>query len=339
MPSGFTPVSFTSISLTEWWAMGTAPCASSPCTSIVRTTNGGHSFVGIPAPRAALGYRNGTVPITTSTVTSLRFADATDGFAFGGALFATHDGGASWHQVALRGKVESLVTGGGYAYAVVSSCASASPSCASVHLERSPVGSSSWSVVPTPVPIGPFASLAVHGPDLWVLGNEVSPGANTVSLLASTDSGASFVADRSSCYRGLPGSVSAASSTTVWTFCPTGMLGTLSVSTDRGGAFSSVSPSRVPGTNGQAFSNSTQVKAASGSEAFVSDPASTALARTTDTGRSFSAVAPLGSMAWFGFSTSTRGYALTFTSHSTANPPEQLWVTNDAAATWQPVHF
>jgi hypothetical protein len=31
------------------WLLGTAPCASPPCTSIVRTTNGGPTRAGVPA--------------------------------------------------------------------------------------------------------------------------------------------------------------------------------------------------------------------------------------------------------------------------------------------------
>src|SRR5579859_2929759 len=96
VPPGFDPVSFTAISDQEFWLLGTAPCSNPVCTSIVRTTDGGAHFVGIPAPVAplALGTRSG--------VSELRFANSRDGFAgpaafATGEIWSTHDGGEHWH--------------------------------------------------------------------------------------------------------------------------------------------------------------------------------------------------------------------------------------------------
>ena len=54
VPRGFEPVSMTFVSGSDGWVLGTAPCTHKPRTSIVRTTDGGRSWAGIPAPRFPL---------------------------------------------------------------------------------------------------------------------------------------------------------------------------------------------------------------------------------------------------------------------------------------------
>ena len=51
VPPGFIAASVTFISNSEGWVLGTAPCGSPPCTSVLRTRDGGRSWRGIPAPR------------------------------------------------------------------------------------------------------------------------------------------------------------------------------------------------------------------------------------------------------------------------------------------------
>ncbi len=69
----FGPRSFTAVSHDEWWMLGTARCGtrSRTCGAIIRTTDGGHKFAGIPSPS-----------VNTSNVTQLRFANALDGYVF-----------------------------------------------------------------------------------------------------------------------------------------------------------------------------------------------------------------------------------------------------------------
>lgn len=47
-------------------------------------------------------------------VSEVRFADLLDGWVFGPALFATHDGARTWQQVTLGGSVVALETSGDY---------------------------------------------------------------------------------------------------------------------------------------------------------------------------------------------------------------------------------
>jgi hypothetical protein len=79
-------------------------------------------------------------------VSELHFADSVDGWAFGGSLWVTHDGGQEWHQVNLGGPIMAMASGAGIAYALVDPCPSA-PCAAPGHLYRSPVGGNSWSEV------------------------------------------------------------------------------------------------------------------------------------------------------------------------------------------------
>ena len=149
VPAGFTPMSATFVSADTGWVLGTAPCSKSPCTSILRTRDGGRSWRGIPAPRATLGQpdsgRYGGVAV-------VRFADNTDGWAAVGQLWATHDGGGSWHQLRIGGPgsvVSALETGGGYVFASTSNCPSqGSSSCAQTgRVYASPIGRDQWRAV------------------------------------------------------------------------------------------------------------------------------------------------------------------------------------------------
>ena len=120
VPSGFAAASVTFVSDTEGWVLGTARCPGHPCTSVLRTTDGGSSWVGIPAPSAPLQDHGSS----TASISAIRFADPSNGFAFGPALWSTHDGGRSWHEDASVGGIGpywvlSLVTTPGDVYALV----------------------------------------------------------------------------------------------------------------------------------------------------------------------------------------------------------------------------
>ncbi|SDI79953.1 hypothetical protein SAMN05444157_0216 [Frankineae bacterium MT45] len=165
VPGGFQPYSATFVSAHTGWVLGNAPCSSPPCTSIVRTEDGGVTWRGIPAPKSAIGtrYSNGTA----SAVDSLRFADAVDGWVSGGALFATHDGGGTWHAVAIGSKgsvVTGLETAGGAVYATVDRCAPTAASCApnTVTVYSAPIGSDTWTPISAAVSAPALGNLVAH---------------------------------------------------------------------------------------------------------------------------------------------------------------------------------
>jgi photosystem II stability/assembly factor-like uncharacterized protein len=304
VPTGFQPESFTAVSDDVWWVLGSAACASPPCTSIVRTADGGHSFVGIPAPR-------------TSAVDQLRFANARDGYAYGTQLWSTHDGGASWTQVtAVTGTVQSLAASDGYVYAALGADG----------LMRSAVGSDRWSTVQA----GDISSIWTQGNELFADDTDANGGQG--ALLTSADGGDSFQSQAAPA-----GTVACNFASTgdgvIWAQCATGMLGGVWRSIDGGARWGTADPGS--GTGEQP--NSAPLAAASADTAvYGAGPTY----RTTDGGRTWSTVPGFGtpstSVAYLGFTDPTHGVAI-LDSNGTQESTAKLEVTNDGGASYSPV--
>jgi photosystem II stability/assembly factor-like uncharacterized protein len=317
VPAAFVPRSFTAISELTWWLLGSAPCASPPCTSIVRTTDGGGTFVGIPAPRSALAGSP-----SQPGVTDVRFADRLNGFAFGGSLYVTHDGGASWHPVELGGgSVTALAISAGEVYGIVSPQGGAPG-----RLMRSPVGADSWITLRAPGGVS-------YG--LWARGRDVlvqSASAKNV-LLVSRDSGATF-AQYPSPSVGLPCDFEEPAPGTIWAHCATGTMSGVWRSVDSGRSFRQASFCNCPPRANLALVNSAAFAAASASTAVVG---SQQLYRTADGGASYAADGPRG-LIWqyLGFTDLTHGVGLALPSSSSA-AAEGLYYTTDAGASYHAV--
>lgn len=109
-------------------------CRRAGLALVLRTRDGGCTWHGIPAPRVRLaGFSGGGV-------SELRFADALNGWAFGPALWTTHDGGTHWRRVGVGAGVRALAASAGHAVAVVGS----GPR---YRVLRAPVGGDAWSSV------------------------------------------------------------------------------------------------------------------------------------------------------------------------------------------------
>lgn len=313
IPTGFKATSFTVVSLDAWWMLGTARCltGSGTCGAILRTTDGGSVFAGIPSP-----------PVSASDVSQLRFASPLDGYAFGPELWQTADGGATWANVSIPGQVSELEAADGEAYALATGADSANST--SDELLTAPVGSQQWRQVPTPTPLGYGAQFALSGPNLYVLG-----GNGDLVLLYSTDQGAQFSQRVDPCTAGLGGSVTAAAdeTSTLWAACPTGMMAEAMLSTDCGVTW------RVATATGP-FPNSLTLAAASSSVALASPAPETlsgALVQTTNGGSTYAVVLSSPStVSWVGFSDPSRAYALLAGS---------LFESSDAGVTWRSVAF
>lgn len=168
VPAGFEPASVTFVSPLVGWVLGTAPCSRPPCTSVLRTRDGGRTWAGISAPPA--GLSNGT----TGGVAHLRFADDRNGWAYGGTqstsvLYGTHDGGATWHALSLplSGQLSALETAAGLVHAVVITNDGA------VRIVTAPVATDRWTVATVTIPVGagpvPHAQLVLQGTTGWVI--------------------------------------------------------------------------------------------------------------------------------------------------------------------------
>jgi hypothetical protein len=149
VPVGFEPASVTFVSQSIGYVLGTTSnCPSAPCTSMVRTEDGGAHWVGVPAPRVAFGPPAGTQE--GSTVSLVRFADPLNGYAFDPGLWVTHDGARSWHQVDLSGQVRGLATAAGRVNLAVSACNANNCATGAMRLMSSPVTREAFTTVAAP---------------------------------------------------------------------------------------------------------------------------------------------------------------------------------------------
>jgi photosystem II stability/assembly factor-like uncharacterized protein len=310
VPAGFRPVSVTWISARQGWVLGTAPCSEPPCTSLVRTTDGGASWAGVPAP-----------PTELARTRRVRFADQRNGWIYGPDLWATHDGGLTWRRLdAPEGDVVSLEAAGGEVYAVVRSAAA--------HLFTWSADADAWRQDGSDA-VDVFAELTFHGTDGYVMGGDGS-------VLALSAGGL----QRRGSPCGYPSGALAAGGPDLFAVCVSDAgLGsstkTLMVSTDGARTWS---PAGTSPRGGQpsglaAASGSTVVLAANSGASF--------LYRTDDGGATWTTVftdSTLGGAGFadLGFTTASRGVAVL---GGALAPASRLLLTDDGGLTWSTVTF
>ena len=320
----FSPVSFTAISASQFWLLGTIKgCTAWPCLSILHTTDGGAHFTKIPYPHV---QNPGFNP-------SLRFVTAQDGYALiNYSLWFTTNGGASWQKSRAGGVWgQSFTTSDGYAYALLGSG----------HVMRSPIGTDSWTTLPLPtiqttsqVNVNGASTITARGPSLWIttFGGQ---------LVYSNDFGNHFTQVTNPCGAGSQGGnhnpsghpreelLKASSQSVTWLDCAGAMSSKVYRSTDAGRHWSVVS--HAQGT----FNIPAIVAPVSTTTAYLAR-GNTQIVRTTNSGASFSpvasGVAPQGSYwAWIGFTTPQVGSALMGTQQGVY----QLWRTTDGGNIWK----
>lgn len=344
-PPGFEPLSFTAISTTHWWVLGTVPCGDRDCPGLVTTTDGGASFASLPAPGGRFGPGLNRPPAAAN----IRFAGPSDGWAFGPALYATHDGGRHWTAIPMPGQVIELEPGLGAVYAVVSppapACArtgSCSTSPPAPGLWRAAPSSDRWA--PDPAAGGVSGGLAVHGRSVWVLDTmrtSDGPAAGT-GLLHSADGGGHFALEPGT-IPGIGCTYSPVSDAVLWAYCSGGHFMFAYRSADAGTHFAGAAPGQGSRTTPDGYPNGSGLVAASAVTAVAaSNLAGGPLIRSTDAGATWSAVQPppdsRGSWSLIGFTTPEVGYAFWVRAAAAyAARSARLWSTADGGATWSPV--
>lgn len=324
VPRGFQPVSMTFVSASEGWVLGTAPCAQQPCTSVVRTTDGGRSWIGIPAPRyplAATDLQRG--------LRGIRFADPLDGFAFGSQLWATHDGGATWRHVWLPGSIGDLETAGGVVYAAVVTGANA------VTIYQSPATGGRWTPVPG-LPAGVpgdawLGMITLHGPAAWIILGD---------RLYASPTGQNWVREPVTCGSGYAMASAAAYSTQQLTLLcvgepAMGSAGKVLLASGDGGA--RFTREGAPPLGGDNFDQLAQPGA--GHVFIATSSGATWLDVSGNGGRTWSQALRLldGGLGWsdFGFTTPTQGAAI----EGSPAQGSRMYLTWDAGLAWHPVTF
>jgi photosystem II stability/assembly factor-like uncharacterized protein len=332
VPAGFVPQSVTFVSVQAGWVLGTAPCAAGSCLTLLRTVDGGHSWVAVPAPATAFSADVGS----GHGAREVRFATPQDGWLFGPELWATHDGGATWSRVSLPGAsgtaaVVDLEAASGMVHAAVFDGQVAIDSSASDH--------EAWSRSPTSIPFGagpvPKARLALHADGGWLI--EVD---RTVVGGARLGGGQWSQWTPPCRNAGGDAQVDASTTTALFAVCNEGVwtggppITHAYVSTDGGGSFTQSRAAVPVGNADELASPSAQVAVVAGHS---NGGGIDELLLTTDGGASWKVVfkgAGTGVANDLGFTTALQGVVVVVDQGSAS-----LLMTTDGGASWAPVRF
>lgn len=202
VPAGFTATDFTSVSPGLGWVLGTAPCSTAPCTSIVRSSDGGKTWVGIPAPKAQLEEVGATGCSSGACVRGIRFASPEIGYVYGSTgLYLTKDGGQTWTKAA--GQADAVEAGNGTVIRVSHDTQGCPPGC-TFQISTAPIGSTAWqpSKVQGGTVMGNYVQLVRTGKLAFIqIHANPAGGAEEAhsSLLTSTDNGQTWTAHTDPC--------------------------------------------------------------------------------------------------------------------------------------------
>lgn len=350
----FAPESVTFVSSDRGWVLGVGRCLRRRCFGLLETTDGGSSWSQRPLP-AGLA----TLPLGSGfpePALNVRFADPLDGWIFGSVLeggfprprlWATDDGGRSWHQqrlawIGVDGSILDLEAAAGTAYIL------ATANDGRVTVASSPVASGRWrrsQQVALLLPAGgaeASGSFVLEGARGWLVeGND--RGTSGSARLTSTGA---WTAWTPSC-RSVGGTfaVPAVTGNDMVAVCVMGgfasplspaaprgaRLGSswLYVSHDAGGAFTAAAELGALGTFFGPIAEPVAGTILLGRSAAGSGE----LEASFDGGRRWTTVAR-GSVVYLGFTTSTRGVAIT---QSPSGGQAALLMSNDGGHRWRTV--
>jgi hypothetical protein len=306
------------------------PCATSDCTSLAGTSTYGSSWYGVSAPET---------PGESSPdgVSQLRFANLTDGWAFGPGLWETTKGGWPWTREDTYGlQVTDLETVKGHAFAVFARCSGTqvyAATCTSFSLYTSVAGAATWTPVTVPTGFARMmtstpsaAELVIAGgttgylltPSGAVLTGSVAGGTWTKAGAAPCDPGATQAS-------GQPGGAQFASGSSLVLACDSGATSTIYVS-HTGATWQRVGTVPVRGT-------ATALAASAPDIAVLATTAG--IYYSDNTGASWHAASVTGTapggFSYVGMTTSRFGVAVP----NDAGLGE-VFVTNNGGVTWTP---
>lgn len=229
VPNDFRVMDVSAVDANRFWLLGW-----SEETTLLHTADGGSSFsVVSDAPNLPMDPE---VLVHPETVTDVVFADADNGWIYGGTLWSTHNGGDSWTRLdAEDERVSWLAATDEQVYAVGTKGQKS-------YLWRTPVDSDDWERTELTFD-GAYAKsfVAVDGV-LAMSGNESSVHG---AIWVSTDAGDSFEQRETDCLpRYWPGTLTAVTADELWLTCPADFekpwLWHVMVSTDQGRSWDQV---------------------------------------------------------------------------------------------------
>ncbi|UZJ24936.1 hypothetical protein RHODO2019_17875 [Rhodococcus antarcticus] len=318
VPRGFAPQSVTFISTRDGWTLGQAPCTKQPCTSVARTSDGGASWVGTAAPRT--GDVLGSA--VTSGVDQLRFGSPTDGWAFGGELWSTHDGD-HWDAVPLPAgqAAVSLAANSTRVVAGLGVGCGTSGACTQTVLRSAASGGDAFTPLPGASTVPGRAAVTLSGSTVWALSVD---GGTTRLVRGAADGSSDVAALPTPCTQNADRARMAASTRTdlVLACTTTGSTDVqVFASKDAGGSWARTGSATLPGAL-------TAVAAAPGT-VLLSDDAG-GVQRSTDGGASFGTVLAGSGFSFVGLTSSSQGVALPATPGVA-----DLRITRDGGTSWQ----
>jgi photosystem II stability/assembly factor-like uncharacterized protein len=338
VPDGFAATSVTWVSPDEAFVLGTAPCAHAPCTSIVRTVDRGASWTGLPAPAEPVGE---PTLGSASVVWGIRFATPEHGFVFGDGLWETTDGGARWaRDLVPAGSILSLAIVRGQVLALNAVC-TADAGCESGMLLRRPLDGGTW----TGVAKATVTDL-IDPDDLIATQAGVAAVLDGRDVLVTADGGLTYTANPIPCPPPSGGpSVAVTSATGLAMLCTGGgytghTIKQVYASDDDGAHWTLAGAPSPDGDRGTIAATTT------GQLAIATESAASWLFHSADAGASWQIVNEQGDggAGWadLGFTTAADGVVVhgpAVNDGNTGQRPGQLFLTDDAGATWYQVRF
>jgi hypothetical protein len=223
---GFTPLSLTATGTNNQWVLGTTGCGASRCLFIRHLDKAGQ-VTAVPTPPSQVAVAGAT----RETVSGLRFAGTggVNGWAFGGALWSTHDYGRSWNQPSLpvAGQVTTLEAWGEDVYASAQHGREAT-------LVRSPVAGDEWTTVNTGTTLSRITSIGVSADLAAVAGVDRQQRAVVLTKTASSPW------TRTSACAGATSAKVSTAQDALWVLCRHGERAAAVVSSDGGRTLAAV---------------------------------------------------------------------------------------------------
>jgi hypothetical protein len=324
----FNPVSVSAAGINDYWVLGYTTADSGPDgITIMKTTDGGQHFVKVGSPAAFVAQMGAKVPPGTPVVSDIRFGDTTNGWAYGGGLFATKDGGTSWSAVTdVPGSVVDLAAASGDVWAISDTETNGTDSYALYHATYGSAGSSGWTQLQLGATSTGQPSLAVIKKTAYLLEGET---ASQVTYVIA-NGGNSYTTQPGPC-SATPnlgaGELSVAGDGSLWAWCSAGNESGVYVSVDGAAHW-----------QGMIRTTTTSVRGIDSSHAVVSDGTSIG---TLTLGHSVTTPAipdpsTQPDATFIGFTTTQFGFAIVTQQVVTSR---SLWRTTDGGQTWTVVNF